>query len=364
MTDERNPNDVIPWSYPRLLLYALAGTLLVALFVAASTSGSAFGTYNPGWDGASQLRVEADAVDSDTTLARNVDAYDSVPANETTAVILSPDSAYGDDAARVRKFVRGGGIVVVAEDYGPHSNDVLAAVGATARIDGRMLRDEQFNHRSPAMPVATNTTNHTLVDDVDRLTINHGTVVEPNNASVLVASSGFGYLDGNGNGELDDNETLASYPVATVESVGAGRVVVVSDPSLAINAMVDQPDNRAFIRSLFAGQEHVLLDYSHAERLPPLAVAALTVRDSPLLQVLAGLALVTVAVTWVRRPALLTWLRSVANRDRDPDWSPQTGTRDVDEQALVNHLLDDHPEWSRDRAERVVRATRRETASE
>ncbi|WP_340099029.1 DUF4350 domain-containing protein [Salinibaculum salinum] len=364
MTDERDPDDVIPWSYPRLLLYALAGTLLISLFVAASTSGAAFGTYNPGWDGASQLRAEADAVDSDTTLARNVDAYDSVPANETTAVILSPDSAYGDDAARVREFVRAGGTAVVAEDFNSHSNDLLAAVGATARIDGRLLRDEQSNYRSPAMPVATNTTNHTLVDSVDRLTLNHGTVIEPNNASVLVASSEFGYLDENGNDELDDNETLASYPVATVESVGEGRVVVVSDPSLAINAMVDRPDNRAFIQSLFAGQEHVLLDYSHAERLPPLAVAALTVRDSPLLQVLAGLALITVAVSWVRRPALLTWLRSIVNGDRNPNGPQQTGTTDIGEHALVDHLLDDHPEWSRDRAERVVRATRREPADE
>jgi hypothetical protein len=345
-------------------LYALAGTLLVALFVAASTSGAAFGSYNPNWDGASQLRAEADAVDSDTTLARNVDAYDTVPANGTTAVILSPDSAYGDDAERVREFVRAGGTLVVAEDFKPHSNDLLAAVGATARIDGTPLRDEQSNYRSPAMPVATNTTNHTLVEGVDQVTLNHGTVVEPNNASVLVASSEFGYLDENGNGALDDNETLASYPVATVESVGAGRVVVISDPSLAINAMLAQPDNRAFIRSLFASQEQALLDYSHAERLPPLAVAALILNDSPLLQVLAGLALVTVAVSWVRRPALLTRLWAVASRTQRSDSQSRTATGEIDEQAIVKHLLDDHPEWSRERAERVVRATRRDNTNE
>jgi hypothetical protein len=235
---------------------------------------------------------------------------------------------------------------------------LLAAVGADARIDGTPLRDEQHNYRSPAMPVATNTTNHTLVDDVDRLTFNHGTVVIPNNASVLVASSEFGYLDENGNETLDESETLASYPVATAEPVGEGRVVVVSDPSLAINAMLEQPDNRAFVRTLFADQDRVMLDYSHAERLPPLAVAVLTVRDSALLQVLLGLAVVGLAVAWWRRPATVARLRSVFEWRGHLNRAAASNDTPVDEDALVDYLLADHPDWSRDRANRLVRATR------
>ena len=51
-----------------------------------------------------------------------------------------------------------------------------------------------------------------------------------------------------------------------------------SDPSIAINAMLEREGNRAFVRSLFGGHESVILDYSHATGFPPLALAVLLLR--------------------------------------------------------------------------------------
>lgn len=359
MAPSENSDSEPAVRYPRLVLYGLAITIGIALAVAASTSGAAFGAYNPSWDGASQLQAEATAVGSNPILGRSVSAYDEVPPNETVAVVLSPDRAYTTaELTQIRQFVRAGGMLVVAEDYGPHSNALLAAVGASARVDGRVLRDERYHYRSPAMPIATNITNRSLVAGVDRLTLNHGTVVEPNNASILASSSGYAYLDENQNGKLDANETLGSYPVATVEPVGAGRVVVVSDPSIMINAMLDQTDNRAFVRSLFDGHERVLLDYSHTERLPPLAVATLLVRETPLLQVVLALLLVGSVVVWRRRSDF--WVRAwtvITGQERRGETAD--GQVVVDDDTLVAYLLDQHPEWSRDRARRVIRNARR-----
>lgn len=334
--------------YPRLLLLSLIGVVALAFLVAASTSTAAFGVYNAAWDGASGLQEQADAVDVDSEIALNTSAYTTTEANRTVAVVLSPETAYNTtDTRRVRQFVEAGGTLVVAEDYGPHSNTLLDAVGANASVDGRTLRDERNTYRSPAMPVATNVTNATLTQNVSQLTINHGTVVEPNGADVLVRSSEFSYIDTNRNENLDENETLQQHPVVTTESVGQGRVIVISDPSLFINAMLERPGNQQFTQNLFSAHEHVLLDYSHAGQQPPLAVVLLAIRGTPLLQVFVGTLGVGALLTWLHPPqALAQWSRR--------DTTDHRGTELEDEAALVSYLRNRHPDWETSRLQRII----------
>jgi hypothetical protein len=338
--------------YPRALLYALVVAVLVGTLVAASTSATAFGAYNARWDGASELRAEADATGAETTLLRNASRYNAIPANGTVALVLSPDRAYSAaDRARLRLFVRDGGTLVVAEDVGPHGNDLLRDVGATARFDGTLLRDERHNYRSPGRPIARNTAeNETLTEGVDKLTLNRGTVVDPGNATVLVRSSGFAYLDANNNSQPDDEETLQEWPVATVEGVGEGRVVAVSDPSLFINAMLDRPDNRQFARNLFAPGDRVVLDYSHTAGVPPLQGALLTARNSPLLQFGAGL--VALALVGALGRGVVGRLTDRTGRRRSA--APAGASAD----DLAAYLRERHPEWDDERVRRVVRTAR------
>lgn len=362
--------------YPGLVLAALALVVALAVVAGASTSGTAFGAYNPQWDGASDLRAQAEAVGAETTIVRETDRYDELNASGTVAVVLSPDRAYAaNDSERVRRFVERGGTLVVAEDYGEHANPLLAAVGAEARIDGRPLRDERRNYRSPAMPVATNVTNgsnatNVTLAGVDSLALNHGTVVRPNGtangsgADVLVASSEYAYLDANRNEELDEGERLSSRPVVTAERVGDGLVIVVSDPSALINAMLDRPDNRAFVRALFAGADRVALDYSHAAQLPPLALAVVVLREAVALQVVLGGLLVAGAALWVRWPALrgrgaLADLRRALGI---ADESPREPG--LDAAAAAAFLRRRHPDWDEERVERVVRSQLREGTDE
>jgi hypothetical protein len=122
------------------------------------------------------------------------------------------------------------------------------------------------------------------------VTLNRPTTVTPNDSTILVRSSNFSYHDTDRDGELDDSETLRSYPVATVEEIGDGDVVIVSDPSLFINSMLDRPDNRAFIRAVIDPHGMVLLDYSHIDERPPLRVALYFLRRSALLQFVIGAA--------------------------------------------------------------------------
>lgn len=339
--------------YPQAALAVFALVVGTTLVVAGATSATAFGPYNAGWDGGSDLRGEAAAVGAEAEPIRDVGAYDDADPEQTVAVVLSPDRPYTDaEADRIARFVREGGTLVVADAFGPHGNDLLASVDADARIDGRQLRDERHYYRSPALPVATNVSTHSLVSDVDELTLNHGSAVRPNGADVLVASSEYAYLDANGNRRLDGTETMASYPVATVEEVGDGRVIVVGDPSVLINAMLERPGNRAFARSLLAGHETALLDYSTAGGFPPLAHAVLVLRESALLQLVVGIALVAAVAAWGRGEVPLPDRTQGVGRTRSDGVS--TGRIAVDPEAVVDRLVEDRPDLDRERLERLV----------
>ncbi|XVH32205.1 DUF4350 domain-containing protein [Haloferacaceae archaeon DSL9] len=346
-------------SYPRLLLLALVACVAGAIVVSAATSAGAFGAYNPAWDGTSDLRAMA-ADGGERIVVLDAERYDEIEPDGSVAVVLAPEESYSEaDQERLRRFVADGGMLVVA-DRGERGNELLAAVGSEARFDGALLRDEQRYYRSPALPVADRVGEAPLVEGIDAVTLNHGTAVEPGNATVLASSSSFGYLDRDGNGELSDDEALGSYPVATGEYVGDGVVIAVSDPSLFINAMLGQTDNRAFANALFEGHDRIVLDYSHAERQPPLVTALLVFRETALAQALVGLLGVGAVAAWWRRES-----RFVASGRRRAGrlWRRlavasglSSGVRDAvrDPDALRAALVARHPEWDDDRIDRVM----------
>lgn len=285
-------------SYQQMLLLGLVSTTVLSVGVVSTVSSASFGAYNPAWDGTSTLRQQAVPEGADRVIVTNTSRYNEVDSVSSIAFVISPDRPYTpDEAQRVREFVRSGGTLVIAEDFGPHTNPLLADLGVGTRVDGRPLRDEARYYRSPDLVVATDVSQHTLTAGVQRLTLNHGTALRPDGARVLVNSSAFAYLDADRDGSPDDDERLTEYPVAAVETVGQGRVVIVSDPSLFINSMIDRPDNRQFVETLLSDYDTVLLDYSHTGGVPPLISVVTAVRTSVELRAIVGtLGIVTVGL--------------------------------------------------------------------
>lgn len=353
-------------NYPRAILAGFTVVVILGLLVAGSTSGGAFGSYNPAWDGTSEFRSMATDSDRELSIGRNTTVYENVEANGTVAVILSPEESYSDSERQsIQQFVDSGGTLLVAEDVGPNGNQLLRAIGSAARFDGATLRDERNYENGPALPVAR--TVELRNSSAETVVLNHGTAIRTNetvgvdgvdapmeavnatNMTVLAASSSYAYLDRNGNEALDNDETVARYPVITVERIGEGRVIAVSDPSIFINAMLDQGDNRAVARTLLMGHDHVVLDVSHAGALPPLQALVLTLQESSLLQALVGSLLV---VLFTYRAALMG--KIVSLRDRFGQGEPTLQPRDRD--TVIRGVKNRHPEWNSDRVERVTQA--------
>ena len=325
---------------PRAVVVAFAVVVVGALLYGGATSVAAFGAFNPSWEGSSDLRAQADEAGAETAIATNTTTYEA-HGNDTVAVVLAPSESYNEtEIERIQAFLDRGGTLLVADRSGTAS-ELLAALGAEARVDGALLRDERDYYRDPALPVANNVSNHTLTSGVDALTLNYGTAVEPGESTVLVSSSEFGYLDRDRNDRLDDDETLGSYPVATTEPAGEGRVVVVGDASAFINAMAERDGNRAFATNLFEDAGTVLIDTTHSGDLPPLIAALLAVRASPALQGgLVGVALVLV----------FGWQQGIYSRETNV-----TADGRPDPEALADAAAEKYPSLDRSRLGRLMK---------
>lgn len=349
------------WSYPQLLVAALGAGLLVALVVAGSTSTAAFGVFNPTTFGTAEFHSLPAETGAESHVVRDASTYvdligeqstgdgaESAAANGTLAVVLSPDAPY-EQTGRLQAFVESGGTLLVAEDVGPHGNEILASVGARARVEGTLLRDERTHGASPAFPVATNVTDHPYTVGVDALQLNYGTAVTPQNATVLASTSPFAYLDTTRNEQLDANETLASYPVATVESVGEGRVITVGDPSLFVNDMLERRDNREFARGIIAAHDRVLFDAVHTGGVPAVVAGRLALQESSWLRLGVG-AIVVLSIAG--GPLVLSSIQRrrrgrIGERALDP-------LDETDRESVADAIADRYPDWDRQRVQRVT----------
>ncbi|MFB6196988.1 MAG: hypothetical protein ABEI52_01795, partial [Halobacteriaceae archaeon] len=135
--------------------------------------------------------------------------------------------------------------------------------------------------------------------------------------------------------------------IVAVERIGSGRVIAVSDPSIFINSMVDQPGNRKFTRAIL-GSGIVLLDYSHARSQPPLAKAILSLRSTPFLQ--AVIALIGVGLL-LRVQELIDLAAQIR---RDVFDRKATSSFQHSESKLIDILQSRYPGWDRKRLERVA----------
>ena len=331
-------------TYPQLLLAGLVTVVGLSLLVAGMTSTTPLSAYNADWDGTDDLRTIASNTNGSPTVLTETAGYDDGNPSESVAIVLSPDEPYTvDDRQRVADFLSNGGVVVIAGDVNAPVRDLLRSVGSDVRMAGPPLRDERKYYRGPALPVATNVSESVYTTGVESLTLNHGTALTVgDSADVIVTSSEYGYLDANGNGELDDDERMGQYPVVATESIGDGELVVVSDASVFLNAMVERKGNRRFAQNVFDSRENVLLDYSHTGDVPLVPLTILTIRDSLVVQgLLTALAILGIGV---------------ASRSRIPRFS----SRDVDEGTvgsrsdLASAITRTHPEWDEEYVQRIA----------
>ncbi|MBI2868359.1 MAG: hypothetical protein HYX96_00845 [Chloroflexi bacterium] len=257
-----------------LLIITLATLALLAAALWFYPLNDDFNPANPFWNGLSQTGEDL-RLTSLNTLA----VLPDLPPD--ARLLLIPYTPF--DAAELealKAFTERGGTLVLADDFG-HGNAVLQGMGLDARFASSPLLDPIASYRYKRLPRVDNLRDGPLTRGVTSLGLNHATgLINVPAGDVIAWSSSFGFLDVDNSGEHDPDEPVGPIAVASTTRFGRGTIVLISDPSVFINAMAGRECNREFIRNLaHPERREMYLDRSH------LPVSALQEAKS----VLAGL---------------------------------------------------------------------------
>ncbi len=240
-----------------LLVLTLALAIVLAFLVAALPANADFASANPGWNGTSELQ--------EATRATLVASPHDIAEPGRAVLLCFPEQAFSPrELDALQRYVRQGGTLLLADDFG-HGNELLAALGLATRFAGVPLLDPVICYKDRAFPRIVRLADDPATSGVAVLVLNHATALTGAPAgSVLAESSSFSFLDQNGNGTLDASEPAGPFPVLARERLGAGEVLILSDPSLFINGTFSLADNARLvsnIQSLPGGK--LYLDESH-----------------------------------------------------------------------------------------------------
>jgi hypothetical protein len=212
---------------------------------------------NPYWNGLSRLSTDINA--------QTYTAASDLEPSAGKALIVFPYAEYtSHDLDAFESFVRTGGTLVVADDYG-QGNQILQGLGLQARFSGEVLLDPVVCYRNRWLPKSVRITADPLTQGINSLVLNHATIltgVTPQ--EVLAQSSSFSFLDINRNGSLDSKEASGPFPVIARVPLSEGHLILVSDPSLLVNGVLALEDNRVLAKNLTRmATGGVFIDESH-----------------------------------------------------------------------------------------------------
>jgi hypothetical protein len=245
-----------------LLLIVLAAVTAISLLcVWFVPSVQDFMVGNTTWNGVRAF--------SEYVSATQLESVNNLPEDPETSILISvPYVQYSsEELEKIRIFVDSGGTLLLADDYG-YGNQLLEYLGVTMRFNGKPMLDKLFCYKTQWFPKITD---FTTPGDFQCVILNHATALQNAPATQVIAwTAESSYIDSNENLTWDEGEIKGRLPGAAKTSVGRGTLIVIGDPSLMINTMVNRADNFAFINFLLEdrNEKNVLFDISHLSQTP------------------------------------------------------------------------------------------------
>lgn len=263
-----------------MLLAGLVFLIILLVLGRFYFSEEDFNLQNTDWNGLSHMASSAQVMPLYSTAGL------AGPGSGRTLLIVSPGNNFTEaESSQVLTFLRGGGRVVVADDFG-NADSLLDSIGSPITIDPIPLYQYENYYVNRTFPIVTNISSSPYTRNVRQLVLDHPASLNVSgNAEVLISSSDKAWLDYNGNMSLDNDERMGTYPVVARSGYAGGELIVVSDPDIFINSMLDKGDNTAFMADVLTGP--VLVDVSHGMGVTPVGSLYYTVKLNLWAQVLA-----------------------------------------------------------------------------
>ena len=268
---------------------AIAVVLLIVSMAAPIVSTSAdFSIFNSGWNGTSKLAIltykagkfapDFQVKSSGTEITITQLGLDEISLDPVTSalVVIGPGKAFTSAEGRiVGDFVRNGGKLLLADDFGT-GNSLLIGMGATSRFSNDLVMDLAFD-KQPEFSVVYDLRTNPITTNVSTLLLNYPSSLTIGGGTEAIAfSSVASWLDTNGNRLQEWGEPRGPFPIVARERLGAGSILLLSDPSVLINGMAAHMDNAIFganlIDEVCNERTAVFFDESHRTFFDPIAV--------------------------------------------------------------------------------------------
>ena len=216
------------WASPVVFGVALAVGLSSANAQPFEPSGSVTSDYdvrNVDWNGLSELIETLTVEGFNVGVVETVDLSDH-PVDRPLAIIY-PTTEF--PSAELLEFVTDGGQLFIADDFG-QSGSLLMELGIYRGVGE--LPHTSYYQDNPQLPSFRPTGSHPMLDSVARVVANHPAWLGTNEQAVIAY-------------EQPNSGFLVEVPW------GDGRIVVLADPSLLINFMLDVADNQTLAVNIF-----------------------------------------------------------------------------------------------------------------
>jgi len=197
---------------------------------------------------------------------------DRLVGSRSILMVVSPQTPFSErEAHTIKRFVEEGGSLLVADDFG-EANSLLTHL-LPVSISNDLVLDLHSDKR-PVFPlVVLGKTYQTFFSSqATNILLNYSSTIHLGKTLggvITLATTGSqSWLDSDLDNELDKEEPTGPFPVMLAAEIGDGRVVVISDPSMFINDMIDREDNKQVLLDVVTwlatgGKTHILIDTGH-----------------------------------------------------------------------------------------------------
>ncbi len=351
----------------RITIYIVViAIFFLILFLSVSApivvNDSEYSIYNPGWDGCSDLAVKTremgnfapniELVEGKRTEVVQRDLYEyEIEPQDTGLMIIGPEQEFsGESIDFVDDFLQEGGRMVLADDFGS-GNTLLDGLDTDSSFHSTPLLDLSFEGK-PEFGVAYNTSEHDMTDGVSQVMLNSPTAVEKDaNATTLMRSSEASWLDEDGDGIKDADEEFSEYPLITVEEYGEGELILVSDPGIFINSMQERKDNRILSENIleYLSEERSDIIFDESHRDMSFLYRIIYTGDVP--NNFIGAILLAIGAGFGIHSTLSNDTGSSLKKISES--ISRLIDRDKREKDPVGKVLNNHPDWDKDKLEMI-----------
>jgi uncharacterized protein DUF4350 len=363
-------------AYMYLIVMGIGITLVIlSIMVPVVSSDADFSLYNTEWNGCSKFgygiyntgsfvpTVDISGSSQKSIQHETLDKLDGdITPKDSCIIIIGPqtdfiDSKDENEVGFLDDFLRSGGIVLLADDFGS-GNELLKRLNTTTRISKTPMLDLAFME-NPNYPVIEEMSDHPITKDVSMLILNIPSTITPSRkAEPIFNSSSNSWLDVNGNIEKDEEEPFGPFPIMTVERYGRGELIVLSEPSLLINNMYkkNRSDDTIFVQNLIdyltEGRNATIIDEAHRDINDPVSITNQFVSyiDDPYKKI--GV-LITISVIFIILNTSYP-RRSLEGVRRIIERLLAERPEKKDGRSPLEITMEKHPDWDRRVLERIV----------